>query len=174
MKRSIFGLLAVTVLAGSTGCCCLDRLFCWGCNGCGGCGYGNEGPCYGGCGGCGGGCSSCGGGCGGGCSDCGYAGGSVNGGGYASRSANGGGYANGPPGGAYAGGPQGGQGGQGGPRVMVNNRPANGHPFVKQRRDSGDDYEFAAGPPTGATTYPYYTNRGPRDFLARNPRDIGP
>ena len=52
--------------------------------------------------------------------------------------------------------------------------PANGHPFVKQRRDSDDEYEFAAGPPTGATTYPYYTNRGPRDFLARNPRSIGP
>lgn len=49
----------------------------------------------------------------------------------------------------------------------------NGHPLVRQRRDSGEEYEFAAGPPTGATTYPYYTNRGPRDFLARNPRDIG-
>lgn len=23
-------------------------------------------------------------------------------------------------------------------------------------------------------TYPYYTNRGPRDFLARSPRGIGP
>jgi hypothetical protein len=23
-------------------------------------------------------------------------------------------------------------------------------------------------------TYPYYTNRGPRDFLAENPRGIGP
>ena len=31
-----------------------------------------------------------------------------------------------------------------------------------------------AGPATGAVTYPYYTNRGPRDFLARNPRSIGP
>lgn len=31
-----------------------------------------------------------------------------------------------------------------------------------------------AGPPTGAVTYPYYTNRGPRDFLARRPLDIGP
>jgi len=30
------------------------------------------------------------------------------------------------------------------------------------------------GPPTGAITYPYYTNRGPRDFLAQNPRSIGP
>ena len=31
-----------------------------------------------------------------------------------------------------------------------------------------------AGPPTGAVTYPYYTNRGPRDYLARSPRGIGP
>jgi len=23
-------------------------------------------------------------------------------------------------------------------------------------------------------TYPYYTTRGPRDFLARNPQSIGP
>jgi len=30
------------------------------------------------------------------------------------------------------------------------------------------------GPPTGAVTYPYYTLRGPRDFLARGPRPIGP
>ncbi len=29
-------------------------------------------------------------------------------------------------------------------------------------------------PPTGVVTYPYYTTRGPRDFLARNPRSIGP
>jgi hypothetical protein len=30
------------------------------------------------------------------------------------------------------------------------------------------------GPPTGAVTYPYYTNRGPRDFLAKQPPSIGP
>ena len=30
------------------------------------------------------------------------------------------------------------------------------------------------GPPTGAITYPYYTTRGPRDFLARGVRPIGP
>jgi hypothetical protein len=53
-------------------------------------------------------------------------------------------------------------------------RPAQAHPMVHQRRDADDEYEFAAGPPTGATTYPYYTNRGPRDFLAKNPRSIGP
>lgn len=31
-----------------------------------------------------------------------------------------------------------------------------------------------AGPATGTVTYPYYTNRGPRDFLAQDPRGIGP
>lgn len=31
-----------------------------------------------------------------------------------------------------------------------------------------------AGPLTGAVAYPYYTVRGPRDFLARNPSSIGP
>ena len=32
----------------------------------------------------------------------------------------------------------------------------------------------APGPATGAITYPYYTLRGPRDFLAKNPPSIGP
>jgi hypothetical protein len=32
----------------------------------------------------------------------------------------------------------------------------------------------AAGPATGAITYPYYTTRGPRDFYAKNPGSIGP
>jgi hypothetical protein len=31
-----------------------------------------------------------------------------------------------------------------------------------------------AGPPTGAVAYPYYTTRGPREFLAKNPPSIGP
>jgi hypothetical protein len=31
-----------------------------------------------------------------------------------------------------------------------------------------------AGPPTGTVAYPYYTTRGPRDFLARCPPSIGP
>jgi hypothetical protein len=29
------------------------------------------------------------------------------------------------------------------------------------------------GPATGAVTYPYYTTRGPRDFLMNNPPSIG-
>ncbi len=36
------------------------------------------------------------------------------------------------------------------------------------------DEQCASGPPTGAIAYPYYTTRGPRDFLANNPRSIGP
>ena len=32
----------------------------------------------------------------------------------------------------------------------------------------------AAGPPAGTITYPYYTTRGPRDFLARSPQPLGP
>jgi hypothetical protein len=31
-----------------------------------------------------------------------------------------------------------------------------------------------AAPAGAAITYPYYTVRGPRDFLARSPRPIGP
>lgn len=33
---------------------------------------------------------------------------------------------------------------------------------------------YAGGPPTGQVAYPYYTTRGPRDFLASNPPSIGP
>jgi hypothetical protein len=32
----------------------------------------------------------------------------------------------------------------------------------------------SAPPQTGAIAYPYYTTRGPRDFLAKNPGSIGP
>jgi hypothetical protein len=33
---------------------------------------------------------------------------------------------------------------------------------------------FNQGPPTGQVAYPYYTTRGPRDFLLNNPPTIGP
>jgi hypothetical protein len=159
MKRATMALLGLVLLASSTGCCCMDRLFCWGCRG--PCAYGHEGP-----GGCGGGCG--GGGCGGGgCSDCGgysggYGGGGQMGGGAMSGQAGMSGQP-GMPGPAGAPGPG-----------VARRHPAQGHPHAYQRRDSGGEYEFAAGPPTGAVTYPYYTTRGPRDFLARNPRSIGP
>jgi hypothetical protein len=32
---------------------------------------------------------------------------------------------------------------------------------------------FTPGPPTAQTAYPYYTHRGPRDFLLDNPPTIG-
>jgi hypothetical protein len=41
-------------------------------------------------------------------------------------------------------------------------------------RGADDDGAYAGGPPVGQVTYPYYTNRGPRDFLAESPRGIGP
>ncbi len=33
---------------------------------------------------------------------------------------------------------------------------------------------FTPGPPIGQVAYPYYTVRGPRDFLQDNPPSIGP
>jgi hypothetical protein len=40
---------------------------------------------------------------------------------------------------------------------------------------SGDHrYNFAPGPPVAQTAYPYYTVRGPRDFLQNNPQPLGP
>ncbi len=33
---------------------------------------------------------------------------------------------------------------------------------------------YNPSPPTGQTAYPYYTVRGPRDFLQKNPSSIGP
>ena len=38
----------------------------------------------------------------------------------------------------------------------------------------GGGEDMYAGQGMGATAYPYYTTRGPRDFLAKNPRSIGP
>ena len=34
--------------------------------------------------------------------------------------------------------------------------------------------DYMAGPPTASVTYPYYTVRGPRDFLLDSPPGIGP
>jgi hypothetical protein len=154
MKRFLFFLSAAAILATSAGCCCGERLFNLCCAG--SCPYGAQ---YGydgdGC------CSSCGS-TGGGCSDC-----------YASR-----GHQRGRgPGGAamYDDAMMAeNEAAMAGPQAIVSNHPADGHPLVRRRRNSGGEYEFAAGPPTGGVAYPYYTTRGPRDFLARTPRDIGP
>ncbi len=39
---------------------------------------------------------------------------------------------------------------------------------------NGCDPSAAMGQGMGQITYPYYTTRGPRDFLAENPRSPGP
>jgi hypothetical protein len=51
-----------------------------------------------------------------------------------------------------------------------------GHPGCGNGNGNGAGFDdgAAGGPPTAHVTYPYYTNRGPRDFLADNPRGIGP
>ncbi len=41
-------------------------------------------------------------------------------------------------------------------------------------RGSAGTEVIEAGPPTGAVAYPYYTTRGPRDFLVNDPPSIGP
>lgn len=46
-----------------------------------------------------------------------------------------------------------------------------GHLHHGHRMPPTIDY---GGPPSAQITYPYYTNRGPRDFLDPNPRGIGP
>ena len=40
-------------------------------------------------------------------------------------------------------------------------------------RSCGKALPPPAGPPAGSVTYPYYTTRGPRDFLSSNPPSIG-
>jgi hypothetical protein len=42
------------------------------------------------------------------------------------------------------------------------------------RRCANGSCGGVAGPEMGAVTYPYYTLRGPRDFLTSNPPPIGP
>ena len=52
-----------------------------------------------------------------------------------------------------------------------------GHTCPLRGRAEAEAEEAAAaqaGPPNGSITYPYYTNRGPRDFLAKSPPSIGP
>jgi hypothetical protein len=38
----------------------------------------------------------------------------------------------------------------------------------------GGTRPFVSGPPVGTVVYPYYTVRGPRDFLLSNPPPLGP
>lgn len=52
-----------------------------------------------------------------------------------------------------------------GGRMMGCNPHAGGYPEAQN---------FNPGPPSGQVAYPYYTVRGPRDFLRNNPPSIGP
>lgn len=156
MRNLLLASLMATLLATSSGCCIVDRLFqcrpcCGWLSGCGSCG-GNCGP--GGCSGYdpyssyGGGCESC---SGEGCDQCG--GGDCNSWDYA------GGYRDG----CY--------------KTYGAHSPWGCRACCMQSKHgpSADEQMYnPPGPPTGAVTYPYYTTRGPRDFLARNPASIGP
>ncbi len=51
-------------------------------------------------------------------------------------------------------------------------RVANG--FCPHAAGYPEMYNFTPSPPVGQTAYPYYTVRGPRDFLQSNPPSIGP
>jgi hypothetical protein len=48
------------------------------------------------------------------------------------------------------------------------------HPCAHPYRNDGGEQEIEEGPRMPQTAYPYYTTRGPRDFLAKNPPSIGP
>ena len=67
--------------------------------------------------------------------------------------------------GGHAGGHHGGHGGYGGgvPHGMPGYKPGPHH----------REYIGPQGPPTAQVAYPYYTTRGPRDFLLDNPPSIG-
>jgi hypothetical protein len=47
------------------------------------------------------------------------------------------------------------------------------HPAMRAASLASQEF-INPGPPTGAITYPYYTTRGPRDFLAQDLRPLGP
>ena len=49
-----------------------------------------------------------------------------------------------------------------------------GAPGPGMARSGDQRYNFQPGPPVGQTAYPYYTVRGPRDFLLDNPPQLGP
>lgn len=66
-------------------------------------------------------------------------------------------------------------GGSGGSHCGPGGCAAKGHHGAKQAyEDIPDSDAGPEGPPTGAVAYPYYTTRGPRDFLAKQPSSIGP
>lgn len=48
-----------------------------------------------------------------------------------------------------------------------------GRHFRGHQSHMGSQPGPAMGPPSPTVTYPYYTTRGPRDYLAKNPPSIG-
>ncbi len=158
MKRLALAALAAMVVSSSTGCCLIDRMF--HCNtGCGGCSTMCDG-CAGGCGGCGG-CSSCdSGGCDqcGGCAQMGghppvtYGQGSALCSRVGQRFVGDGGISSCDACGGH------GCGACGGCGVCRKDRGC-----YQQEGDANENY------PGAYVGYPYYTLRGPRDFLACNP-----
>lgn len=159
MRNLLLAGMLASVLASSSGCCIVDRLFqckpcCGWLSGCGSCG-GNCGPGYNPYEG--GGCQSCGGG--GGCESCGGEGCDQCGGG----NCNSWDWAGGHSDGCY--------------KTYGAHSPWGCRACCAQSKygPSADEQMYnEPGPPTGQVTYPYYTTRGPRDFLARNPASIGP
>jgi len=54
------------------------------------------------------------------------------------------------------------------------NACSNGSPLCPHAGGYPAMVNYNPGPPVGQTAYPYYTTRGPRDFLQNNPPTIGP
>ncbi|MEX2174295.1 MAG: hypothetical protein WD872_08030 [Pirellulaceae bacterium] len=79
-----------------------------------------------------------------------------------------GGHGGGGHGGLAQGGQGGGGHGGGGP-LHAGTRGTPGFPHHHQSRE----YAGPQGPSTAQVGYPYYTTRGPRDFLVDNPPTIG-
>lgn len=155
MKRLLLVILLGTVLMSGTGCCIIDRLF--HCP----CGRWRGGGCAPGCDS----CDTCAG-----CADpqCGYGYGKGASYGYGGAPAYGDGEVimEGEP---MAYGPPPGMGPHGCRDCKLGKCLLHG--------GAGSGYagpQGPPGPPTGQVAYPYYTTRGPRDFLASNPPDIGP
>lgn len=152
MKRTFWAILAGVLFTNSVGCCMIDKVFHCGGGPCGGGGCG-MGGCGGGMGGCGLGglrgadCEM------GGCTDC-EMGGCIDGGPPCDSCLANGGH---PPV-TFGCGPL--------PRMAcgLGGRRGCRGPCIGEGPDGSS--------PVGAVAYPYYTHRGPRDFLARNPGGI--
>ena len=66
----------------------------------------------------------------------------------------------------------GGHGGYGGHGGLLGHGGTGG-PLGIAAHHQSREYLGPAGPPTAQVAYPYYTTRGPRDFLIDNPPSIG-